>query len=318
MSDIFIKYVVVDGKKAEKLAAVFEQEHWSVWADPHTVPQTDGYGNLVAEELKSAKVIVVLWSQAAARDSAFQSELLKHKARVASISVLLENFKLPLALSLLRGFNLSDWDGEASHAGLTTLLHYVRALIATAQPPAVPPNISREFPRLEVSDEVRPKKSGNSRPERGSRFKGVFISYRRSEAAAYARGLYDRLAAHFGSERVFLDLKNVRLGENFVKAITSAAESCAVMIALISPRWLKGRGGQTGLDDYVRLEVATALRRGIQVIPVYIPSASRLKQKDLPEDLSQLASINSLTLSDARWDRDVEDLINSFEGLLSN
>jgi hypothetical protein len=61
MSDIFIRYVVGDYENAEKLAAVFEQEHWTVRADPHTVAVTVNYGNLVMKELKSAKVIVVLW-----------------------------------------------------------------------------------------------------------------------------------------------------------------------------------------------------------------------------------------------------------------
>ncbi len=41
--------------------------------------------------------------------------------------------------------------------------------------------------------------------------------------------------------------------------------------------------------------------------------------KDLPEDLSPLIRRNALALSDdARWERDVEDLIKNLEGLLKD
>ena len=147
---------------------------------------------------------------------------------------------------------------------------------------------------------------------------GVFISYRRSEAAAYARGLYESLVERFGRERVFLDLKNIGLGEDFVEAITAAAESCAVMIVLVSRGWSRGAQGQEGVDDYVRLEVATALGRKIRVIPILIQGAAMPAPKDLPADLSPLARRNALALSDTRWDGDVGELIETLEGLLKD
>jgi len=154
-------------------------------------------------------------------------------------------------------------------------------------------------------------------PEGDKLFSGVFISYRRNEAAAYARGLYDRLAKHFGREKVFIDTKNVAWGEDFVEAITAAAESCAVMLVLVSPRWLRGAGGQEEVDDYVRLEVATALGRKIRVVPILIQGATMPAPKELPEDISLLARRNALMLSDdARWERDVEDLIETLESLV--
>ena len=143
---------------------------------------------------------------------------------------------------------------------------------------------------------------------------GVFISYRRNEAAAYAGRLYDRLAARFSRGRVFIDTENIGWGEDFVEVITSAARSCEVMIVLISREWT--RGAQTEVDDYVRLEVATALGRKIRVIPILIQGAAMPAPKDLPEDLSPLVRRNALALSDTRWERDVEDLIETLESLL--
>ena len=39
--------------------------------------------------------------------------------------------------------------------------------------------------------------------------KGIFISYRREDTAGYAGRLYDRLAAHFGPDRVFMDVEGI-------------------------------------------------------------------------------------------------------------
>jgi hypothetical protein len=148
-------------------------------------------------------------------------------------------------------------------------------------------------------------------------FGGIFISYRRNEASAYAGRLYDRLAARFGRERVFIDTENVGWGEDFVEAITAAAESCAVMIALISPRWSRGAGAEQ--EDYVRLEVAKALgRKKIPVIPILIQGAAIPPANELPEDLAPLVRRNALALSDTRWERDVEDLLKALETLLKD
>jgi hypothetical protein len=38
---------------------------------------------------------------------------------------------------------------------------------------------------------------------------GVFISYRREDAGGAAGRLYDRLCAHFGSDRVFRDVDTI-------------------------------------------------------------------------------------------------------------
>ena len=51
---------------------------------------------------------------------------------------------------------------------------------------------------------------------------GVFISYRRDDAPGYAGRLYDRLAAHFGADRVFMDVQGIEPRRRFVEAIERA------------------------------------------------------------------------------------------------
>lgn len=314
MSDIFLSYVLDDLDKAEKLRHVFERQGWTVWWNPFA-----GFTGLHAEavdrELKKATIIVALWSRRAARRSSFVRETLHRISTTPPVLVLLDKAKRPLPFV---EFDLSEWDGDPSHTGLASLLNYVRGIIGAAALPAEPPASFEELSLSEIKENAKLgiEESVAARSEGDARFSGIFISYRRNEAAAYAGRLYDRLAARFGKERVFIDTANVEWGEDFVEAITSAAESCAVMIALVSPRWSRGAGAEGEVDDYVRLEVAKALERKIRVIPILIQGAAMPAPKDLPEDLAPLVRRNALALSDTRWERDVEDLIKSLENLL--
>ncbi|HEX6182625.1 MAG TPA: toll/interleukin-1 receptor domain-containing protein [Pyrinomonadaceae bacterium] len=314
MSDIFLSYALDDLDDAERLRTPFQQQGWTVWWNPYSLyPDVDI--EEADREAKNAKVIVVLWSRSAHKSylggmSPYLRGVIKRREQVLLVPVLLDKVSLPPNLDLLKSFDLSDWDGSESHFGLQALLHHLRTLIPASTTPAAPP-VSIEG--LSLSEMIANAKLAIQK-SMGPQFSGIFISYRRNEAAAYAGRLYDRLTARFGKEKVFIDTENVGWGEDFVEAITSAAESCAVMIALISPRWLRGRQGE--VDDYVRLEVSKALGRKIRVIPILIQGAVMPVPKELPEDLAPLLRRNALALSDARWERDVEDLIKTLENLL--
>lgn len=318
MSDIFLSYVLDDLDKAERLRDAFRQQGWTVWWVPLAFYFDDPTEVLAADrELKDSKVIVALWSRRAARRVSVVRETLKRAMPVVPVMVRLDKAR-PSLPSLPGEFDLSDWEGAESHAGLQKLLRHLRALIDTWPFKSAPPARLDELSLSKIQEiaQCGIQESMGSRPEGGTRF--IFISYRRSEAAAYAGRLYDRLAARFGKEKVFIDTENVGWGEDFVEAITSAAESCVVMIALVSPRWSRGAGEQEGLDDYVRLEVAKALGRKIRVIPILIQGASMPASKELPEDLAPLVRRNALALSDTRWERDVEDLMKTLESLLKD
>ena len=48
---------------------------------------------------------------------------------------------------------------------------------------------------------------------------GVFISYRREDSAAYAGRLFDVLSTEFGQENTFMDVDDIKGGDNFVTVI---------------------------------------------------------------------------------------------------
>ena len=67
--------------------------------------------------------------------------------------------------------------------------------------------------------------------------RGIFLSYRRADAAPYARLLQFQLRERFPDARVFMDLDSIEAGLDFADVIREAVDSCAVLVALIGRQW---------------------------------------------------------------------------------
>lgn len=151
----------------------------------------------------------------------------------------------------------------------------------------------------------------------------IFISYRRDDSAGYAGRIYDRLASHFGEDNIFMDIDTMGPGVDFVEEIDRAVASCDVFIAVMGKQWIDIRDGEGNrrLDnphDFVRLEVAAALDRGILVIPALVREANMPKPTDLPDGLTALTRRNAVQISDHNFHHDLTKLINSLDVALSS
>jgi hypothetical protein len=149
---------------------------------------------------------------------------------------------------------------------------------------------------------------GTHSPARRTRAR-VFISYRRRFDQSAARDLRGRLVAALGPKSVFRDVNDIPPGENFEQVIREAVKSCDTLLALISPGWLDAAASLREPKDYVRLEIAGALREGLRVIPVLIGGARMPRGEDWPEDMRELAARQAEELSEHHWDEDVRRLI---------
>ncbi|HEY7554588.1 MAG TPA: toll/interleukin-1 receptor domain-containing protein [Candidatus Binatia bacterium] len=149
---------------------------------------------------------------------------------------------------------------------------------------------------------------------------GIFVSYRREDSAPYAGRLYDRLCARFGADRVFMDVDDIPPGADFAAQIGVKVASCDALIAVIGKDWLTARNGKgqlrlTDPNDFVGLELAAALQRGILVIPALVDGAVMPKPEELRDDLRQLAGKNAVTLQHHDFQRDADILIQALESL---
>lgn len=150
----------------------------------------------------------------------------------------------------------------------------------------------------------------------------IFISYRRSDSSDATGRISDRLLAHFGREVVFKDVHSIPYGVDFRIHIRQAVAQCQVLIAVIGPTWLTVTDAQGDRrldhpDDWVRLEVETALARNIPVIPLLVGNAKLPRAADLPEGLQDLAHKNAAQARpDPDFDVDLSRLIRRLEDIV--
>ncbi|MGI8961570.1 MAG: ankyrin repeat domain-containing protein [Bryobacteraceae bacterium] len=140
---------------------------------------------------------------------------------------------------------------------------------------------------------------------------GIFISYRRDDTAGYAGRLYDQLCAHFGEERVFMDVSAIEPGEDFAKAIDAKVHTCDAALVLIGRSWLSNRLKDQG--DFVSLEITSALQRGIPVIPVLVDGTRMPSPAELPQFLAPLCGRQAVELTNAMFREDVNRLIQTLD-----
>src|SRR5437773_1319137 len=102
----------------------------------------------------------------------------------------------------------------------------------------------------------------------------IAISYRREDSLPIAGRLYDRLQAKFGKKNVFMDFDSIPPGIDFRVHIKQTIERSNLVVAIIGPGWVgEESNGSRRIDDendFVRLEIAYALERGVPVIPILI------------------------------------------------
>jgi hypothetical protein len=139
----------------------------------------------------------------------------------------------------------------------------------------------------------------------------VFLSYRREETRHAAGRIADRI----GPDRVFMDVDTIEPGADFAEAINEAVASCALLLALIGPRWLDAtdRRGRRRLDDphgLVVLEIVAALRRDVRVVPVLLDGAEMPDRDDLPEQLRPLVRRQAVRVDHETFASDVTRLLD--------
>ena len=150
--------------------------------------------------------------------------------------------------------------------------------------------------------------------------RGIFISYRRSDSAASAGRIRDRLTLLHPGRAIFMDVESIAPGDDFAEKIERAIGQCEVLVAIIGPGWLgetAGDGARRRIDeaeDFVRHEVATALGQGLRILPVLVDNAPLPAARDLPEEVRALTRRNAIEIRHARFDADIAALAQAIDG----
>jgi outer membrane protein OmpA-like peptidoglycan-associated protein len=130
----------------------------------------------------------------------------------------------------------------------------------------------------------------------------IVVNFRREDVPVEARRLRDSLSTQLGAGALSLSED-----ETTPRRQLGAGD---VVVAVIGPRWLelmRGRAAR-GERDEVRAEIATALRRGLKVVPVRVGRADQIvampRPEDLPDDIRALAHLKSAAVAAERVEAD--------------
>ena len=116
-----------------------------------------------------------------------------------------------------------------------------------------------------------------------------------------------------------MDVDDIPLGVDFTKYIDEKVGQCEVLLAVIGRDWLSvtDENGVRRLDkpsDFVRLELESALRRNIPVVPLLVRRASMPKAKDLPQSIREFSTRNGMPVrADPDFRTDCDRLIEGLE-----
>jgi outer membrane murein-binding lipoprotein Lpp len=150
-------------------------------------------------------------------------------------------------------------------------------------------------------------------------FGKIFINYRREDSTGTAGRLHDRIAQAFGQKNLFVDVVGVDLKGRLKNQVTA----CQAFLTVIGPNWLGAKDETTGhrinrRDDFIALEIATALAHNIPIIPVLVDGACMPTVSELPEALKPLARCQAVEVRRIDFDRDANALVERIRDTLSN
>ena len=107
----------------------------------------------------------------------------------------------------------------------------------------------------------------------------ITISYRRDDSGVITGRIFDRLAAHFGRDAVFRDIDDIPPGVDFRKHISGILDDSDIVLAVVGPRWIGPRAGQSRLANAAAMgpstrTVGALCRNGEQAIAAAIRAPS--------------------------------------------
>jgi uncharacterized membrane protein YtjA (UPF0391 family) len=149
----------------------------------------------------------------------------------------------------------------------------------------------------------------------------IFFCYRRQDSNYQAGRLFDHLSRHFGSRNLFKDVDSMPLGQDFRRVLDEKVAECDVLLALVGDEWLTctSPSGQRRLDDptdFVRIEIESALQRGVHVIPLLVGQAPLPPPESLPPSMRELAYRHGIPIRpDPDFQRDVDRLVRGISEL---
>lgn len=127
MSDIFISYARSSEEQAKHVEQALRDAGYEVWRDAQ-LPAHQTYAEVIEEQLKSAKAVIVLWSAEAAKSQWVRAEADAARELGTLIQASVDATIPPMPFNQIQCADLSGWEGSLNHAGWQKLTGSVSTL----------------------------------------------------------------------------------------------------------------------------------------------------------------------------------------------
>jgi len=156
MADIVISYARRDRAWVERLAKALKLEGWSLWWDQVIPPGRDFY-QVIEEEIKAARCVVVVWSTVAVVSRWVRDEAAAGRDANKLVPVFREDVAVPMGFRTIQGAVLTSWDGDRSEEAFRLLVEGIRRIVdGPALEPPLPPASTVPTPHAGGSVATKP------------------------------------------------------------------------------------------------------------------------------------------------------------------
>src|SRR5689334_115626 len=118
-----------------------------------------------------------------------------------------------------------------------------------------------------------------------------------------------------------MDVDSIGPGADFVEVIDQRLKSCSAVVAIIGRNWA-GSGGSDSKPvlgdpgDFVRIEIESALKQNLFIMPVLVEGAAIPRPSSLPKSMRPLCRRNAIAIGHAHFDADSAILVQALSKIL--
>jgi adenylate cyclase len=134
---VFLSYAREDTAAAKQLAARIDRAGHQVWWD-HQIQGGSRFAAEIDRELKSAEVVIVLWTKTSVESPWVQDEAAEGRDAGRLLPLIMDAEKPPLGFRQFQSIDFSGWDGESEPPALGALLQAIAQKCEEAKPPVSP------------------------------------------------------------------------------------------------------------------------------------------------------------------------------------
>lgn len=128
MPNVFLSYSREDQATARRFAEAFQQAGLSVWWD-QTLTAGESYDEVTEQALKSARAVVVLWSQSSVSSRWVRAEATIADRNETLVPVMIEPCERPVMFELRQSEDLSEWAGDVKDPRWQSFLAGVKRVV---------------------------------------------------------------------------------------------------------------------------------------------------------------------------------------------